>query len=136
MKNRHIRWTRLVCTAAALVLLLTMSIMPAAGAESPQPRETYMRSFDASLTISGGTARCWAKLVPLTDDTVYLTITLYQKNESGGWSYVDSWATASSGGNTAELSATASVGSGEFWMQARGNIGNMYRPVLDKFANN
>lgn len=136
MKNRRTRWNRLACAAAALVLLLTMSIMPVASAETVQPRDGYLLSFDASLSISGGTARCWAKLVPLTDDSVYLTITLYQKNDEGGWSYVDSWAAASSGGNTAEVSGTVSVGSGEFWLQARGNIGNMERPVINRYASN
>lgn len=117
---------RLVAFGLLTLLLLSMASVSLAAVVEPEeiaPMYNYTSSITASLTFSGGTAKCSGTLKPSGSYGSTIRLTLYRK-DGNAWYYVASWSGSASGASTAVASGSASVGSGTFRLVAVGNVGN------------
>lgn len=114
MKVSMKRLLSVVLTGLMLVVC-TLPVFAADEQESAEPivpptRYTVIRSKSASVSVSGTTASCYAKLTSQSSATLTIKMTL-QKKSGSTWSNVQSW-TASKTGTSLTMSKTKSVTSG------------------------
>lgn len=114
MKVSMKRLLSVVLTGLMLVVC-ALPVFAADEQESAEPivpptRYTVIRSKSASISVSGTTASCNAKLTAQSSATLTIKMTL-QKKSGSTWSNVQSW-TASKTGTLLTLSKTKSVTSG------------------------
>ena len=108
-----------------MVMLLFFNSIDGLGESMEKDNEPLRYSktmnINASLSISGGTANCSGWVTPYGTYSCSLTLSLYQQNGSS-WSLVDSWSTSATGGETASISRSVSVGSGTYKVVSTGNV--------------
>lgn len=92
------------------------------------PYYLYTNDITASLSFDGNKAKCGGSVSPSGNDSVSVTVTLYQQNGSG-WRYMDSWSGNASGGSAAVASGSATVGNGTYKVVTSGNVGGKEFPT-------
>lgn len=104
-----------VVLTGLMLVVCALPVFAADEQESAEPivpptRYTVIRSKSASVSVSGTTASCYAKLTAQSSATLTIKMTL-QKKSGSTWSNVQSW-TASKTGTSLTMSKTKTVTSG------------------------
>lgn len=107
-----------ILSLALTGLMLMLCMLPVFALDQEEPveptvpptRYAVIRSKSASISISGTTASCFAKLTAQSSAALSIKMTL-QKKSGSTWSNVQSWS-ASKSGTSLTLSKTKAVTSG------------------------
>lgn len=82
----------------------------------------------ASLSFSGNIAKCNGAILPMADEDVSITVSLYKQNGSS-WTLLDSWTSSATGGSRAYVRGTKTVSSGTYKVVTTGNVGGLEFPT-------
>ena len=107
-----------------LVLLTTLGLAAGFSSQTNPPitlEYSQTETITAALSISKGTATCSGSLVPSDEQSCSLKMKLYMKS-GNSWLLVKSWSTSSSGGKSARLTKTCTVGHGSYKVVCEGKI--------------
>ena len=89
---------------------------------------SHTEEISASLSFSGNIAKCNGAILPIADEYVSITVSLYKQNGSS-WTLLDSWTGSASGGSRAYVSGTKTVSSGTYKVVTYGNVGGLEYPT-------